>query len=128
MIDLVVFAALATASLVCVVVTVLVWLNLSKPGARALFVASGAELWWLAGYAGELLSGSWAIQFERLQWLGVVVIPVAWAVFVVQYTGRNRYLTGPRVAGLSVIPVVTGGAALVRYDGVLRYDPTVTGV
>ena len=117
----VILFALILSILVCFSVTWLVGRNLSIPGTKPLFVAVVAELWWLCMYTGELFAPtqSLTVLFARLQWLGVVVIPVAWTVFVFEYTGRGEYLTGPRIAGLSIVPGVTGAGALVTYDGVI---------
>jgi PAS domain S-box-containing protein len=124
----VIIFALVLSILICVSVAWLVGRNLSIPGAKALFVAVVAEVWWLGMYLGELLSGTAAltIAFARLQWLGVVVIPVAWTVFVVEYTGRGAYLTGPRIAGLALIPGVAAVGSFVAFDGLIWRNISIT--
>ena len=125
--EAVMLSALALSIVVVITVTWLVGRNLAIPGAKPLFVASVAELWWLLTYLGELLSGSWAvtIAFSRLQWVGVVVIPVAWTVFVIEYTGRGEYLTRPRIAGLSAIPGVALVGGVVAFEGWIWRNITV---
>ncbi len=120
--------AVVLSILVCLSVTWLVSRNLSIPGAKPLFVGVVAELWWLLCYLGELLAGTRALTltFARLEWLGVVVIPVAWTLFVIEYTGRGEYLTKLRIAGLSIIPALVGVGSLVIYDGGIYRNITVS--
>ena len=120
--------ALVLSILVVVTVTWLVGRNLSIPGAKPLFVASVAELWWLLMYLGELLAGTWTLTrtFARVEWIGVAVIPVAWTVFVIEYTGRGEYLSKPRIAGLAIVPAIAVIGSLVAYDGAIYRNITVS--
>jgi PAS domain S-box-containing protein len=47
-----------------------------------------------------------------LGWVGVATIPVAWLLFALEYTGRDRYVRPRYVALLSVVPAVTVVLAL----------------
>ncbi len=49
----------------------------------------------------------WALFWFNARILSFASIPVLWFMFVLQYTGKPRLLSGPRVAALFVIPVVT---------------------
>jgi PAS domain S-box-containing protein len=64
---------------------------------------------WSLAYAFELSSSVLSIQllWAKLQYLGIVTIPVTWLVFVLQYTRRGDWITPRRVALLSIIPVLT---------------------
>jgi len=118
----VLLAALAASIVVCVPVVVLVGRNLGMPGAQPLMVGLVAELWWLACYVGQLYipSRSVTVTLSQLEWLGGVVVPLAWTAFVVEYTGRGAYLTRRRVAVLAVIPLATAIAATVSYVPLIR--------
>lgn len=85
-------------------------------------VLSLAEFWWIAFYAGELLAESQTrtFLFARFEWVGVVVLPLAWIAFVFEYTGRTEYLTRTRWAVLAIVPAVTLVAALFAYEGAIR--------
>lgn len=42
-------------------------------------------------------------------WAGVVMIPLGWIFFAVEYTGRYRFLERKYIVGVSVIPILTLG-------------------
>ncbi len=81
-----------------------VWLRRGSAGAKAfmLILASGIE--YTITYALELNSTNSESQqmWGDLKYLGVCVLPVAWLVFTLQYTGRGHWLTR-RVVGLLAI-------------------------
>jgi hypothetical protein len=45
--------------------------------------------------------------WAKIGYAGTVAAPLAWAVFAVAYTGRDRWLAPRRLALVSVIPLVT---------------------
>jgi len=47
------------------------------------------------------------IFWAKVRYLGIVVVPTAWLAFVLQYTGRERWLTARNVAILAIEPLVT---------------------
>jgi len=120
--EAVILFTLVLSILICLAIAWLIGRNLSLPGATPLFVAVVAELWWLLSYLGELLAESLTLTlaFRRLEWLGVVIIPVAWTMFVVEYTGRGEYLTSRRVAALSTVPSVAALGSIFAYEGMIR--------
>ena len=85
--------------------------NRKAPGSQALSILIlGASIWSLS-YAFELLASSltYKLFWERVEFFGIVVIPLAWFTFVAQYLGyppwmkrilQHRFLLG-------VIPVIT---------------------
>ncbi|WP_254271186.1 histidine kinase N-terminal 7TM domain-containing protein [Haloarcula marina] len=128
MLGVVFLTALGVAALACGAVAVLTARHRSMPGATPLFAVSMAELWWILTYAGEMLAPTPSTTFllARVEWVGVVVLPVAWTAFVLEYTGRGAYLTRRTVAALSVIPAVTLASALSAYDGLIRQSVRTT--
>jgi PAS domain S-box-containing protein len=62
---------------------------------------------WALGYALELGSTDLATQvfWANVQYLGIVAMPVAWLIFVLQYTGLEKWLTGRNLALLAVEPL-----------------------
>jgi len=60
-------------------------------------------------YALELASTSEAIKLIsfRIKFLAIVLVPVFWMLFALQYTGRTQYVTVPRIALLCVVPFMT---------------------
>lgn len=81
------------------------------PGSQALSVLIfGASIWSL-GYAFEILASSLTIKlfWERFEFFGIIVIPLAWFTFVTQYLGYPKWMK--RILQhrflLGIIPVVT---------------------
>ena len=85
------------------------WSRRERNGAVALVILLlGVAVWCLA-YAAELSSSSlWGkVLWAKAQYLGIVVVPVGWFTFVVQYTGGERWLRLRTVAWLAVVPAAT---------------------
>ncbi|MFC1960998.1 histidine kinase N-terminal 7TM domain-containing protein [Chloroflexota bacterium] len=47
------------------------------------------------------------IFWAKMHWFGVVTIPVAWLVFVLNYTGRDGWATKRNVLLLSLLPIIS---------------------
>lgn len=114
--------ALFASLFVVVAVTILFYRDRSVPGVEPLLVASVAELWWLLCYAGELFSPTTAGTevFARLEWASAVFIPMLWAIFVVEYTGRGQYITRNRLAALAVPPAIALVAVATAFESLVR--------
>ncbi len=94
------------AALTCIA-TLIVWAHRSTPGALALLgLGSAATLWSLA-YALEIstVGSPIALFWARLQYIGIMTLPVAWLVFALHYANRQHWLNGATWAGLLVIPL-----------------------
>jgi PAS domain S-box-containing protein len=87
----------------------LAWRERSEPGATALVAMLAGQSWWSTFFVLELEATTFEarVLWSDVQWVGVVVIPVAWFLFAMAYTGRDRYLQRRYVALLSVVPAVT---------------------
>lgn len=64
---------------------------------------------WTAGYGGRLLATTLGnkLIWQGILYIGVVVTPVAWLVFTLSYTGRERYVSRASVGALLVGPAAT---------------------
>ncbi len=73
----------------------------------ALLMLAVAE--WSLGYALRLGSADLPAKlfWTRVRYLGIVVVPTAWLAFVLQYTGREKWLTPRNIAMLAIEPLVT---------------------
>ena len=106
-----VFSPLTVVLLAAVVgmgVAVLVWLHRDRPGAGPLAAFVIAASLWAVAHGLELAVPG-VVLMERLlqaQLTLSVVVPVAWLVTVLEYTGHPRWLTRTRVALLLVEPAV----------------------
>ncbi|CAN5719985.1 hypothetical protein BH24ACT20_BH24ACT20_13980 [soil metagenome] len=79
----------------------------SGAGAMTVFLLALA-LWSVGAGLGISAAGLPAkVLWGRLEYLGIVAVPPAWLVFVLQYTGRQRWLTPTRGALLYGVPLVT---------------------
>lgn len=124
--------ALTAVLLVSVAVSfaaaLLAWRERPEPGASALVLLLAGVVWWAAFLVFELRADALAMKvvWSDVQWVGVVVIPVAWLLFALAYTGRDEYVR-PSVAGvLAVVPAVTVVlAATDQFHDLLYVDTTV---
>ena len=101
--------SLLVAAVISVVFVFYAWRRRDVLGAESLAFLMMAISVWAFGYALELavpgIEGK--IFWAKVQYLGIVCVPVAWLAFALQYTGRTRWLTRSRLALLSGIPLVT---------------------
>ncbi len=63
---------------------------------------------WLFGYIVELTRTDLAerVFWADVQYIGIVILPVAWFIFTLEYTGRTKWLTRYGVALLFLEPVI----------------------
>jgi PAS domain S-box-containing protein len=99
---------LATA-LCCALLIIPVYRRRSAPGARPLLgILVGTAVWALA-YALSLASAGLGGQlfWANVTYIGIGVLPAAWLLFTLQYTGRIGRLGRGRLLALSIVPVAT---------------------
>lgn len=86
------------------------WRHRHTPGAKPFALMMAALGLWSVGYTLELFSGAdlaLKVFWASGKYLGIVVTPLAWFAFAVEYTGRESWLTARRLAWLSIIPLLT---------------------
>ena len=116
---LVITAAISAA------VALMAWRRRRVPGAITLLVFMLAVVEWSVGNVLELGSPDLEAKlfWANLEYLGIVIIPVMWLVFALQYSGRERYLTRRNLILLLSIPLIT--LLLVwtnNLHGLMRYN------
>lgn len=79
------------------------------PGSRVASLLLIASMVWMLTYAFELASSDLAskLLWNKAQYFGSTALPALLVVYVLQYTGHERYVNRYSLAGLSVVPVVT---------------------
>src|SRR5262245_23382106 len=79
------------------------------PGARPLLALSLAAGLWSFAYALELstVGSPVALFWARVQYLGIMTLPVAWVIFALQYTNHQHWLSRRSLLALLVIPLTT---------------------
>ena len=89
-------------------VAVLVWLHRDRPGAGPLAVFVVAASFWSVTHGLELAVADVGLMARlfQVQLTLSVIIPVAWLVTVLEYTGHPHWLTRRRVALLLAEPLV----------------------
>lgn len=92
----------------------LAWRERPEPGAVPLVTLLVGQCWWSALLVFDLQASTLETKlfWANLRWIGVVVIPVAWLLFSLEYTGRDRYVRPRYVALLAVVPALTVAFAL----------------
>jgi PAS domain S-box-containing protein len=85
------------------------WRRRPATGATAIAVMMLAAMIWSLGYALEFASSdlSMILFWARLQYFGIVALPVVWLAFALQYTGRERWLTRRALSAMAVVPLIT---------------------
>lgn len=78
-------------------------------GARAVAILAVAAAGWATAYALELgsLAFSTKVFWAKAQYLGIVVLPVAWLLIAAQYTGRMHHLQARTLMLLGCVPILT---------------------
>jgi signal transduction histidine kinase len=101
--------ALYASVAVGVAAAILAWRQRPDPGATPLVWFLAGQTWWSVCTLFRVSSTTVAAElfWTRVAWVGVVVVPVAWVMFALEYTGRDEYLDRQYVAALSVVPAIT---------------------
>ncbi|MFC7046110.1 histidine kinase N-terminal 7TM domain-containing protein [Halobacteriaceae archaeon GCM10025711] len=105
--------------------TLLAWRERPEPGATPLVALLVGQSWWSAFFVFELEASTLGakVLWSDVQWVGVVLIPVAWLLFALEYTGKDRFTRPRYVALLSVIPAITVVLAMTgEYHNLLYVD------
>ncbi|MGH3425402.1 MAG: histidine kinase N-terminal 7TM domain-containing protein, partial [Nocardioidaceae bacterium] len=107
-----------------------VWRRRGSDSALSLAVLLLAVAWWAGAYAIELQTGDLAVRgrWGDLKYLGICLLPPAWLVFVLHYTGRGRFVTRRLLLLLAVGPMGAWVMLAVpaTHDLVRYYAPSST--
>ncbi|MBN1579993.1 MAG: PAS domain-containing protein [Anaerolineae bacterium] len=103
----IIFMSFTTA--ISAVVTILVWQRRATSGALYLAVPLATATCWSLGYTFELASSelSQLVFWNKVQYIFIHSTLVAWAAFVLYYTGRERWVRSGWFVFLAVIPLLT---------------------
>lgn len=85
------------------------WQRRQTVGARSFAFLMLALFQWGLTYVVQVASTdlNTKILLNKLTFLGIVVTPVIWLVFALEYTGRKTWITNLRIALLFVMPAIT---------------------
>jgi signal transduction histidine kinase len=108
-----------------------VWRRRRASAGASLAVVLAAAGWWGLAYAIELGASqlSTKLFWGDAKWLGIALLPPAWFVFIMQYTGRSRWLNRYTLAALVVpaVAVIVLLAVRSTHDLVRYYEPGAAG-
>ena len=100
---------LSVSAIMAGVLAPIAWRRRPAAGAAAIAVLMLAVCEWSLAYIGELLATSLETKFLwiQIEFIGVVIIPLAWLAFTLTYTGAAAWLTPRRFAVIALIPLLT---------------------
>jgi len=85
------------------------WKRRSVVGTKPFALLMLAVAVWSLSYAFRLGARDLATKlfWAKVRYVGIVTAPTAWLVFILQYTGRDKWLTRRNVAMLAIVPALT---------------------
>jgi diguanylate cyclase (GGDEF)-like protein len=107
------------------------WRQRRASAARSLALVLTAGTWWTLAYALELSGRDLATVrlWGDLKYLGILLLPPTWVLFVLQYTNRTHWIRPWLPAAFAVVPVLT--VAVLAHGGthdlIRWYPPMVLG-
>ena len=126
------FSALALAGGACLAsYAYYVWRRRQASAGASLAVVLAAAGWWSLAYSLEL--GATQLSTKLLwgdaKYLGICLLPPAWFAFIMQYTGRGRWVNRHTLAAVAVPPlaVIVLLANEATHDLVRYYPPGAVG-
>ncbi len=101
--------AMVLSLLTSLSVMALLWKNRRVSGTSAMIVLAASMFVWTLGYFLEANSSTLERQifFSGISYLGSMIMPVAWLIFTLRYTGGNRPVVWWHHLLLFIIPVST---------------------
>ena len=92
-----------------VTAAVLAWRRRPNPGTVPLVWLLVGQSWWSTCILFTLSADAVGekLLWTKLGWIGVMIVPVAWLLFALEYTGRDERITRRSVVALSVVPALT---------------------
>jgi putative nucleotidyltransferase with HDIG domain/PAS domain S-box-containing protein len=87
----------------------LAWRRRATVGAREFMAMMLAVAVWSLGYAAQLATPdlAWEVLWEKVEFAGIVSVPVAWLIFTLRFSRHTMWLAANRIRSLAVIPAVT---------------------
>ena len=91
------------------VLVIRIWRHRNLPISKTLIVLMTGLVFWSAAAVMERITIDLAskIFWMQMTYVGRVSTPVAWLVCTLQYTEREKWVTGRKLALLCIIPVIT---------------------
>src|SRR5262245_29655884 len=99
---------LMISALVAAVLAWTAWRRRPGSGVIPFIMLMGALVIWTLAQAMEFIFVDFNLKVLalNLEYVGITMVPAGWLAFVLQYTGRNQWLTRRRVAALFIEPIL----------------------
>lgn len=80
-----------------------------EPRARIGVAALLGGAIWMTGYGLEMVCPGLALKFlcKKIRYLGIAVVPTAWLLYTLYYSGRDKWAAFPRSLLFWIIPFIT---------------------
>jgi signal transduction histidine kinase len=108
-----------------------VWRRRRASAGASLAVVLAAAGWWSLAYSLELGASelSTKLLWGDAKWLGICLLPPAWFAFIMQYTGRGRWVNRRTLTALMLPPVavIVLLANQATHDLIRYYPPSAAG-
>jgi signal transduction histidine kinase len=108
-----------------------VWHRRRASAGASLAVVLAAAGWWSLAYSLELGASelSTKLLWGDAKWLGICLLPPAWFAFIMQYTGRGRWVNRRTLTALMLPPVavIVLLANQATHDLIRYYPPSAAG-
>jgi PAS domain S-box-containing protein len=100
---------LAVSAVIVAALTLVAWRRHAVRAALPFVFLCFGIFEWTVGYELELTFADLPVQifWAKIEYFGIVSIPVAWILFALVYTGHEQWLTRRRLLLLFVVPLMT---------------------
>lgn len=100
---------LALAALIAVVLALYIWDRRHVTGAIPTVIVMVAVFVWSIGYMLEFMGVDLETKlfWVKIQYFGIVTLPLAFFVFALAFSGRSTWLTTQKISALAVLPAIT---------------------
>ncbi|HXV42896.1 MAG TPA: histidine kinase N-terminal 7TM domain-containing protein, partial [Anaerolineae bacterium] len=97
------------AAAVSIILALSAWQRRTTPGSKAFALLTLLLAEWLLGYALELggVDLTTKIFWAKIQYLGIVSVPLLWLAFALQFTQQEKWLTPRNWLLAGIIPLST---------------------
>ena len=97
------------AGVLSVLLALFAWTRRQAPGAIPLVVLGLSAAVWQIGYAMELATEAHSAKvfWAKVEYPGIVTLPIAWLALTMQFTGRGYLLKTRTIMALAIVPATT---------------------
>ncbi|MBE2224514.1 MAG: PAS domain-containing sensor histidine kinase, partial [Anaerolineae bacterium] len=101
------FLLLIVSAIISFGLAIYAWQRREARGAKSFCLMMVGLTVWLLSYSLEIITFDLTprLMWSRMTFFGVTAVPVAWLLFSLEYTGRDKWITRRNVALLFVEPI-----------------------